>query len=144
MLIAIKFMRVLQSKFSKINPLKISNKETRAQCAGAGSAFCWLFAIIKKSWIYYTRYVQFARDKYELRTNDYYTLWVAIGCSKDHLSRAKLHFKTIFILNIENQIILTKVSMHSYMTCKNRKETSFMKLKGRERLQQNNIQISHM
>ena len=39
MLITIKFMRVLESKISKIHHLKFSNRGARARCAGAGSAF---------------------------------------------------------------------------------------------------------
>ena len=39
MLITIKFLRVMDSKFSKIHPLKCSNRGARARCAGAGSAF---------------------------------------------------------------------------------------------------------
>ena len=42
MLIAIKFMHVIESKISKIHPSKISNRGARARCAGAGYAFDYI------------------------------------------------------------------------------------------------------
>ena len=39
MLITIKFMRVIESKFSKIHPKIFSNRGSLVRCAGVGSAF---------------------------------------------------------------------------------------------------------
>ena len=38
-LLQLKYMRVMQSKFTKTNPKIFSNRGARARCAGPGSAF---------------------------------------------------------------------------------------------------------
>ena len=63
MLITIKFLRVLDSNFSKIHPLKCSNRGARARCAGAGSAFDLYECMMK----FYGHILEILRKNFRIR-----------------------------------------------------------------------------